>query len=401
MNATPDPTDGLDPALQAEIDAALGGASFEDLITDDAPDHTEPGRGGKRPRREGTIVAIRDREVLIEFGPKLQGVCPVDQFDEPPTVGGRDTFTVDRTDPSDGLLFCSRRGGVQKAQWDTIDIGQIIEARCTGTNTGGLEMEVAGHPAFMPAGHVELHHVPDLTIFTGQKMPCEVIELDRSRNRMVLSRRAMLEAQRAEARSTLLESLEVGQSIDAVITRVQPFGAFADIGGLDGLIHISEMCWERIDDPNKIVKVGETVRVQVLSIELEQDPPRVGLGMKQLMTDPIHAAMSGFNEGDVLEGTVRKTTDFGAFVELTQGVDGLVHISELSHERVKHVGDVVKVGQTVTVKVLSIDPATRRIALSMKQAGAEAEADIDRGEDPMIAKLKAKFGNRELKGGIG
>jgi small subunit ribosomal protein S1 len=401
MNAIPDPADGLDPALQAEIDAALGNASFEDLVTDEPGDESNQGRGGKRPRREGTIVAIRDREVLIEFGPKLQGVCPVDQFDEPPATGTRETFTIDRTDPNDGVLFCSRRGGVQKAQWDTIEIGQIIEARCTGTNTGGLEMEVAGHPAFMPAGHVELHHVPDLSIFTGQKMPCEVIELDRSRNRMVLSRRGMLEAQRAEARTTLLESLEVGQTIDAVITRVQPFGAFADIGGLDGLIHISEMCWERIDDPNTIVKVGETVRVQVLSVELEQDPPRVGLGMKQLMTDPIHAAMSGFNEGDVLEGTVRKTADFGAFVELTKGVDGLVHISELSHERVKHVGDVVKVGQTVTVKVMSIDPATRRIALSMKQAGGDDGGDVDRGEDPMIAKLKAKFGDRELKGGLG
>ena len=159
------------------------------------------------------------------------------------------------------------------------------------------------------------------------------------------------------------------------------------------------MCWERIDDPNEIVKVGETVRVQVLSIELEQDPPRVGLGMKQLMTDPIHAAMSGFNEGDVLEGTVRKTADFGVR-RTDSGCGRSVAHPELSHERVKHVGDVVKVGQTVTVKVLSIDPP-RRIALSVKQAGAEAEADIDRGEDPMIAKLKAKFGNRELKGGIG
>jgi small subunit ribosomal protein S1 len=397
MNATPDHVDPLDADLQAEIEAALGQSSLEDLMIED-PKETPR---GTQPKREGLIVAVRDREALIEFGPKLQGICSVDQFDEPPVIGARDTFTINREDPNDGLLYCSRRGGVQKAQWDTIEIGQIIEARCTGTNTGGLEMDVASHAAFMPAGHVELHHVPDLSIFIGQKMPCEVIELDRQRNRMVLSRRGMLEAQRAEAKDSLLETLEVGQTLDAVVTRVQPYGAFADIGGLDGLIHVSEMCWERVDDPHKILKVGEAVRVQVLSIEVDADPPRVALGMKQLMTDPIHAAMAGFNEGDVVEGTVTKITDFGAFVELSKGVDGLAHISELSHERVKKVSDVVKVGQSVTVKVLSIDPTSRRIALSLKQAGGDDGGDFDRGEDPMIAKLKAQFGGRELKGGIG
>ncbi|MCH2149365.1 MAG: S1 RNA-binding domain-containing protein [Phycisphaerales bacterium] len=397
MNTTPDPVDPLDVDLQAEIDAALGHASLEDLVFEETPQPT----GGKRPRREGVIVAVRDREALIEFGPKLQGVCPVDQFDQPPTVGARETFIIDREDRDSGILFCSRRGGVQKAQWDTIEIGQIIEARCTGTNTGGLEMDVAGHGAFMPAGHVELHHVADLSIFIGQKMPCEVIELDRQRNRMVLSRRAMLEAQRAEAKDTLLETLEVGQTLDAVVTRIQPYGAFADIGGIDGLIHVSELSWERIDDPGKVLKVGEAVRVQVLSIDVENDPPRIALGMKQLMADPLHAAMAGFNEGDVVEGTVTKIADFGAFVELSKGVDGLAHISELSHDRVKKVSDVVKVGQKVTVKVLSIDPNTRRIALSMKQAGGDGGQEFDRGEDPMIAKLKAKFGDRELKGGIG
>ena len=211
----------------------------------------------------------------------------------------------------------------------------------------------------------------------------------------------MLEAQRAEAKDTLLETLEVGQTLDAVVTRIQPYGAFADIGGIDGLIHVSELSWERIDDPGKVLKVGEAVRVQVLSIDVENDPPRIALGMKQLMADPLHAAMAGFNEGDVVEGTVTKIADFGAFVELSKGVDGLAHISELSHDRVKKVSDVVKVGQKVTVKVLSIDPNTRRIALSMKQAGGDGGQEFDRGEDPMIAKLKAKFGDRELKGGIG
>ena len=392
---------GLDPALQAEIDAAIGESSFEDLLQEDAKTSGGSGGRGARPRREGTVVSTRDAEVLIEFGPKLQGVCPLSHFKEPPVPGTKETFVIERQDAGDGMLICSLTGGVQKAQWETIEVGQIIEARCTGTNTGGLEMEVAGHPAFMPAGHVALHHVPDLTIYVGQKMPCQVMELDRSRNRMVLSRRDMLEAERAEARATLLETLEPGQVLDAVITRIQPFGAFADIGGMDGLIHVSEMSWQRVQDPNHLVKVGDAVAVQVLKVDTEHDPPRIALGMKQLTTDPMQTVLDGFAEGDIVEGKVTRLADFGAFVELADGVDGLVHISQLSNDHVKKVASVVQVGQTVSVKILEVDPASRRISLSIKQAGGEESSAAERKDDPMIAKLKAKFGDGPLKGGIG
>lgn len=391
---TPDP---IDPQLQAEIDAALGEMSFGDIIENEA----ESGKRGGRPRRDGIIVSIRGTEVLIEFGPKLQGVCPLAQFDEAPKVGATETFVIDREDQAEGILFCSRPGEIQKAQWDTIDTGQIVEARCTGTNKGGLEMEVAGHPAFMPAGQVALHHVPDLTVFVGQKMPCEVIELDRKQNRMVLSRRGMLEAERAEARTKLMETLEPGKTLEALITSVKPYGAFADIGGLEGLIHVSEMGWDRIDDVSAIVKPGDNVMVQVLNIDHEHDPPRIALGMKQLTTDPFLSNLEGFSEGAVVTGTVKKLADFGAFVEIAPSLEGLVHISELSHERVKSTSDIVKEGQEVTVKVLSIDPATRRVALSIKQAGADPESQADRGEDPAMRKLKARFGDSPLKGGLG
>jgi ribosomal protein S1 len=232
-------------------------------------------------------------------------------------------------------------------------------------------------------------------------MPCQVIELDLARNRMVLSRRDMLEAERAEARTTLLETLEPGQVLDAVITRVQPFGAFADIGGMDGLIHVSEMSWQRVQDPGLIVKVGDAVAVQVLSIDAEQDPPRVGLGMKQLTTDPMHSLMDGFAEGDIVEGTVTRLADFGCFVEIAKGVDGLVHISQLSNDHVKKVASVVQVGDKVSVKILNVDPSSRRIGLSIKQAGGSESSAAERKEDPMMAKLKAKFGDGPLKGGIG
>ncbi|MEE2720031.1 MAG: S1 RNA-binding domain-containing protein [Planctomycetota bacterium] len=392
---------GLDPALQAEIDAAIGESSFEDLLEEDAKTSGESGGRGARPRREGTVVSTRDAEVLIEFGPKLQGVCPLSHFKEPPAPGTKETFVIERQDAGDGMLVCSLRGGVQKAQWDTIEVGQVIEARCTGTNTGGLEMEVAGHSAFLPAGHVALHHVPDLTVYVGQKLPCQVMELDRTRNRMVLSRREMLEAERAEARATLLETLEPGQVLEAVVTRIQPFGAFADIGGMDGLIHVSEMSWQRVQDPNHLLKVGDNVAVQVLSVDTEHDPPRIALGMKQLTTDPMLTVLDGFTEGDIVKGTVTRLADFGAFVELAEGVDGLVHISQLSNDHVKKVASVVKVGETVSVKILEVDPASRRISLSIKQAGGEESSAAERKEDPMIAKLKARFGDGPLKGGIG
>tara|TARA_Y100000589_G_scaffold214646_2_gene202483 strand:- start:2961 stop:4202 length:1242 start_codon:yes stop_codon:yes gene_type:complete len=392
---------GLDPALQAEIDAAIGESSFEDLLEEDAKTSGESGGRGARPRREGTVVSTRDAEVLIEFGPKLQGVCPLSHFKEPPAPGTKETFVIERQDAGDGMLVCSLRGGVQKAQWDTIEVGQVIEARCTGTNTGGLEMEVAGHSAFLPAGHVALHHVPDLTVYVGQKLPCQVMELDRTRNRMVLSRREMLEAERAEARATLLETLEPGQVLDAVVTRIQPFGAFADIGGMDGLIHVSEMSWQRVQDPNHLLKVGDNVAVQVLSVDTEHDPPRIALGMKQLTTDPMLTVLDGFTEGDIVKGTVTRLADFGAFVELAEGVDGLVHISQLSNDHVKKVASVVKVGETVSVKILEVDPASRRISLSIKQAGGEESSAAERKDDPMIAKLKARFGDGPLKGGIG
>ncbi len=392
---------GLDPALQAEIDAAIGESSFEDLLEEDAKTTGGSGGRGARPRREGTVVSTRDAEVLIEFGPKLQGVCPLAHFKEPPAPGLKETFVIERQDAGDGMLICSLTGGVQKAQWDTIEVGQVIEARCTGTNTGGLEMEVAGHPAFLPAGHVALHHVPDLTVYVGQKLPCQVMELDRSRNRMVLSRREMLEAERAEARASLLETLEPGQVLDAVVTRIQPFGAFADIGGMDGLIHVSEMSWQRVQDPNQLLKVGDNVAVQVLTVDTEHDPPRIALGMKQLTTDPMQTVLDGFTEGDIVEGRVSRLADFGAFVELAEGVDGLVHISQLSNDHVKKVASVVQVGQTVSVKILEVDPTSRRIGLSIKQAGGEESSAAQRKDDPMIAKLKAKFGDGPLKGGIG
>lgn len=381
--------------LDKEIFDAIGDGSFEDML-----DAASPVSTGDRSTRPGVIAAIHGPNVLVEFGPREQGCCPKTHFEELPMVGDTVDFVIERTD-RDGMLVLSRKGAVQKASWDALETGHIVEARCTGTNKGGLELEVAGHKAFMPAGQVALHHVPDLDVLIGDKFACEVIELDRRANRIVLSRKSVLRAEREVAKTEMLGTLEVGATHDATITSVQPYGAFADIGGLEGLIHCSEMTWERNTDPAKFVKVGDVVRVQLLEINTEGDDVKLAFGMKQLIEDPFISSMADVAVGEMIEGTITRLADFGAFVDIGSGTEGLIHISELADHRIKSPKDVVKEKQLVTVKVLSVDPASRRISLSLKQASGSDESQPAREDDCAMRKLREKFGNGPLKGGIG
>ncbi len=392
-------SDDLDAKLEAEIEAALGDMNLEDMI--EMAERPKPSAKGDRPRaKTGVVVGIHREDVMVEFGPKSQGVCPKSDFENPPTIGERYEFMVNRFDKKEGLLLLSRSGAYRKAEWDSLDVGQSIEATCTGTNKGGLELDVAKHKAFMPAGQVDIRHIDDLSVFVGQKMACEIIELDRRRGRIILSRRKAMEAERAEQSRTLLEELKQGDQRSAEIRSLQHYGAFADIGGIDGLIHISDICHDRIKHPSERIRVGEQVQVQVLKIDLSSDPPRIGLGMKQCMADPYHAHAAKINEGDTVSGRVTKLMPFGAFVELAPGVEGLVHISQLAEGRVHNVGSIVKVNEVITVKVLDVDPKTRRISLSLLALKEEREAEIVRPDDPAMRKLKARFGG-DLKGGIG
>lgn len=383
----------LDDALEAEIAAALGDGRIDDMLE-------MPSVEG-RHEREGTIVLIRGQDVMVEFGPRESGICSLSHFDAAPEPGSQDTFTIERRDPADGMLILSRRGSIAKARWQDLAEGHVIEALCTGSNKGGLELDVSGHSAFMPAGQVDLHHIEDLDVFIGQKLPCEVIELDHGKGRLVLSRRKAMQALRAKESAETLKSLSPGDVKDGTVTSVKDFGAFVDIGGVDGLVHISDLSWERVRKVEDVVKPGDSVRVQVLGIETDRDPPRVSLGMKQLGADPFTAAASELAEGTQCTGTVTRLEAFGAFVEVSPGVEGLVHISELANERVNKPSQIVKVGQVVTVQVLSVDPDKQRISLSMKRAAASDESAANRADDPAMQKLREKFGGGPLKGGIG
>ena len=381
--------------LEAEIFDAIGDGSFADMLDE----QSVPERSN-RSTRLGIVAAIHGRNVLVEFGPREQGCCPKSHFEELPQAGDSIEFIVERVD-QDGMLVLSRKGAVQKATWDALDVGQVVEARCSGTNKGGLEMELAGHKAFMPAGQVAIHHVPDLDTLIGEKFACEVIELNKRANRIVLSRRNVLQAEREVAQEEMLETLSVGDTHDATITSVQPYGAFADIGGLEGLIHKSEMTWERNTDPSKFVKVGDVVRIQILEINTEGDQLKIAFGMKQLIEDPFVSSMANVAVGEMVIGTVTRLTEFGAFVDLGSGTEGLIHISELADHRIKSPKDVINEQQEVTVKVLSVDPATRRIGLSLKQAIGDDATQPAREEDASMRKLREKFGDGPLKGGIG
>ncbi|MCK4872873.1 MAG: S1 RNA-binding domain-containing protein [Phycisphaerales bacterium] len=401
----------LDDALQAEIDQALQGMSIEDLMDsedggDAARKESRRQRGQGRELRTGLVVSVGRDDIILEFGPKLNGVVPAAQFteEEMPVVGSRIDVLIDRRDEDEGLLICSRPGTVAKAEWESLERGQVVEARVTGTNKGGLELEVCQHRAFMPAGQVDVRHIPELSVFVGETLVCEVTKIEREgKGNIVLSRREVLERELERLREELVKELAVGQTRDGTVMKLMPFGAFVDIGGMDGLVHISDLSYTRVNSPEDVVKVGDQVKVKVLALDLENN--RISLGMKQTGEDPFSTAVSQIAPGADVTGRVTKLMDFGCFVELAPGVEGLIHISELASGRIKRCADVVQVDQVVTVRVLDVDAGKRRISLSLQQA-APSQEQVDEEaakiseESVEMRRLREKFGSRSLKGGL-
>lgn len=400
----------MDSDLQAEIDAALAGMSVADML-DDAGPPTRSTAPGMRNTRRGRVIRIHGGDVFVEFGPKSQGVCPASQFEAPPEVGSTVEFVVERLDAFEGLLILSLPGAVQKADWGSLAVGQIVDARCVGMNKGGLEMEVAHHRGFMPAGQSDIRPLPDISVLLGQKFACKILELRKEKGRLILSRRAVLLEEREKQRQNLLETLQVGQVRSATIVGVQPYGAFADLGGVDGLIPISELAHDRLKHASDAVKVGDAVEVKVIALDAAQQPPRITLSRKQVIANPLTEAIKDLAAGQTVSGRVTRLADFGAFIELAPGVEGLVHISEVSHERIPSVAKVLRVNEVVQAKVLSVDADRARISLSLKALkdaparrdqgkGDDRDGSVMREEDPAMRKLRAKFSG-QLKGGIG
>jgi small subunit ribosomal protein S1 len=282
----------------------------------------------------------------------------------------------------------------------------IVDALVKKVNKGGLEVTVNGIRAFLPAGQIDLVHVGDLSSFVGKSLRCQVTEVSLSEKNLIVSRKAVLEEERRERAQATLASLHEGQICDGVVKSIKDFGAFVDIGGVDGLIHIGQLSWTRVKHPSDVLSLGQQIKVVVLS----HDPTthKIGLGLRQLTESPWTRAAEKYRPGMVVPGRVTKLMEFGAFVELEPAIEGLIHISELAHSRVHRVSEVVREGQAVDVKVLEVEVERQRMSLSLKQAIAEAEPELEEEPppalseetEPQAAPTPAKPA-KPLKGGLG
>ncbi|MGD0460859.1 MAG: S1 RNA-binding domain-containing protein [Tepidisphaeraceae bacterium] len=389
-----------DAKLDAQIDAALRDVSLDALYAFDKPRAPEPAGGDKGVRR-GKIVSIGKDDAFVDFGGKSQGIVSLTQFDELPTVGQEMDFNVDRYDQAEGLLILSRKGAsAANVSWETLEVGQIVDGVVTGVNKGGLEISVKGMRAFMPAGQVDVYHVPDLSQFVNQKMTAEVTAFERQGKNIVLSRRNIIERQREEQKKKLMEELAEGQIRRGTVRSVLDFGAFIDLGGVDGLLHVSEMSFRRLRNPGEVVKVGDVLDVKVLKIDRETG--KLSLSLKQVLgVDPWSDAAARYSIGSEVTGRVTKIQSFGAFIEVEEGIEGLLPISEMSHQHIRSPDEVVKEGDTVRLVVLSVDPAARRMSFSLKQATPQPPPDAPVADAPTTAApAPAKKKRPPLRGGL-
>ncbi len=324
----------------------------------------------------GRVVRIDKDEVLVDIGYKSEGVIPLNELsirksvnvaDEVQLGEMIDALVMQKEDQDGRLVLSKKRARFEKA-WKRIEAASTAGATVEGTVIevvkGGLILDL-GVRGFLPASLVDIRRVQDLDEFMGQKLECKVIELNRSRNNVVLSRRAVLEHDRREVRQRILDDLEPGKVVEGTISNIVDFGAFVDLDGIDGLIHISELSWSHVNHPSEVLNVGEKVDVKVLEIDRERQ--RISLGLKQTQADPWQSVIQTYQMNDIVPGKVTKVVTFGAFVEIHAGVEGLVHISELADHHVENPREVVNQGDELEVRIIEIDADRRRLSLSLKR----------------------------------
>lgn len=332
---------------------------------------------------QGKVVGVRKDEVFVDIGYKAEGVIPLAELAFPVPEKASDAVTegqvidvyVVEADSAEGGVKLSKVKADKVVAWDKLAASQQealpIEVKVVEAVKGGVSVSVFGIRGFIPASQVDLRFIEDLSVYAGQVLPAVVIELDKDKQKVVLSRRILLEKDKAEREQKAYAALTVGTAIKAKITRLADFGAFADIGGAEGLIHISDMSWERVKHPSDVVSVGDEVTVHVLKVD--SNAKRISLSLKENQKDPWSDKAANLSEGKIVTGKVTKIAKFGAFVDIGSGLEGLVHLSELADRRVASADEVVKTGQEVQVKVLSVDAGTKKISLSIKQAQADTE----------------------------
>jgi small subunit ribosomal protein S1 len=378
----------LDKDLEQEVESALADLNPAEIeaAASQAPVEqraSTPHHGGGNPhdgessRIQGRIVGIRERDVYVDYGGKSEGFVPLDEFeaDSPPEVGQIFTFIPHGFDRDSGQMRLSLREVKIDADWESLKVGDTVEARVTGTNIGGLELTIHGLRAFMPKSQVDIVRHEDFRGFVGKRLECQVTEIDRRGKNILVSRRKVLEREQEKLRAEAKEGLEVGQVKAGKVQRLTDFGAFVDIGGIEGLLHVSDISYARINHPKEVLKPGQEVEVQITKLDLARD--RISLGMKQLKQDPWQLVEGNYRPGNTVEGKIVKLMDFGAFVALEEGVEGLIPISEMSWtQRVNHPKDILKVGDMARVQVLNVDSKKRRISLSLKAMSEDPWASV-------------------------
>jgi len=325
---------------------------------------------------KGTVTAIENDKAVIDVGLKSEGRVPLREFAMPGQphglkVGDEVEVFVDRVENADGEAMLSRDRARREAAWDKLESefgeGKRVEGVIFGRVKGGFTVDLDGAVAFLPGSQVDIRPVRDVTPLMDMPQPFQILKMDRRRGNIVVSRRAVLEETRAEQRSGLIQNLKEGQIIDGVVKNITDYGAFVDLGGIDGLLHVTDMSYKRVNHPSEVIAIGDTVRVQI--IRINQDTQRISLGMKQLESDPWDGVAAKYPVGAKLHGVVTNITEYGAFVELEAGIEGLVHVSEMSWTKKNvHPGKIVSTSQEVDVLVLEVDSDKRRISLGLKQA---------------------------------
>jgi small subunit ribosomal protein S1 len=370
------------PQTNAEIIAAEPGVWLEvdgKLIPDYGATLKEFGEGDVVT---GTVVRVDRDEILVDIGYKSEGVIPISELSirrnvdplEEVALGDEVDALVMQKEDADGRLILSKKRARFEKAWRKIEeaaeSGEPVEGLVIEVVKGGLILDL-GVRGFLPASLVDIRRVQDLEEYRDQTLRARVIELNRSRNNVVLSRRAVLEEERRELRQRILDTLEPGSVVEGVISNIVDFGAFVDLDGIDGLIHISELSWSHVNHPSELLDIGQKVRVKVLDIDRERQ--RISLGLKQTQADPWQQVLDAYQQGDVVRGRVTKVVTFGAFVEIVPGVEGLVHISELAAHHVENPREVVTQGDDTPVKIIEVDADRRRLSLSIKRVEPEDE----------------------------
>ncbi|MBO6768929.1 MAG: 30S ribosomal protein S1 [Erythrobacter sp.] len=325
---------------------------------------------------KGTVTAIENGMAHIDVGLKSEGRVDLKEFqrsesETAPGVGDEVEVYVDRVENAEGEAMLSRDRARREAAWDKLENefgeGKRVEGRIFGRVKGGFTVDLDGAVAFLPGSQVDIRPVRDVTPLMDMAQPFQILKMDRRRGNIVVSRRAVLEETRAEQRSELIDKLAEGQVIDGVVKNITDYGAFVDLGGIDGLLHVTDMSYKRVNHPSEMIEIGATVTVQI--IRINEETQRISLGMKQLESDPWDGVSAKYPVGMKLTGTVTNITEYGAFVEIEPGIEGLVHVSEMSWTKKNvHPGKIVSTSQEVEVMVLEVDSEKRRISLGLKQA---------------------------------